>query len=205
MCWRHNTDILSTLLPLCVRKQWIFLTSHSFCGYVLALTKYFGRCRYCQDATKDEVQRVLKVLRCHKCQTCVIMTSSNGNIFRVTGFWWGESGVFRSQRPVTWSFDGFLYLRLSNCLSNQWKHRWFEKPSRLLWRHCNGIRRARGYSGWKDVPWRRAAGWAQSFGQMTLWPEIMKSLSPQLRCLTTTGIITGSTKTFLSLYVISFK
>ena len=81
-----------------------------------------------------------------------------------------------TQRPVTWSFDGFLYLRLNNWLSNQSKHRWFEKPSRLLWRHCNGIRRASGYNGWKDVPWRRAAGWAQSFGQMTPWPEIMKSL-----------------------------
>ena len=37
-------------------------------------------------------------------------TSSNGNIFRVTGPLWGEStgiGAFTSQRPVTRSFDVF--------------------------------------------------------------------------------------------------
>ena len=39
------------------------------------------------------------------------MTSSNGNIFRVTDPLFGEfidHRWFPSQRPVTWSFDGFL-------------------------------------------------------------------------------------------------
>ena len=43
----------------------------------------------------------------------MIMTSSNGNIFRVTGPLWGE---FPSQRPVTWSFDVFFDLRLNKWL-----------------------------------------------------------------------------------------
>ena len=46
-----------------------------------------------------------------------MMTSSNGNVFRVTGPLWGEStgpGGFPSQRPVTRSFDVFLDLRLNN-------------------------------------------------------------------------------------------
>ena len=41
-----------------------------------------------------------------------MMTSSNGNIFRVIGFCAGNStviGEFPSQRPVTRSFDFFLY------------------------------------------------------------------------------------------------
>ena len=62
------------------------------------------------------------------------MTSSKRNIFRVTGPLWGESGGFLSQRPMTRSFDVFFYLRLSK----QSKRRWFETPSRSLWRHCNG-------------------------------------------------------------------
>ena len=41
-------------------------------------------------------------------QSTDMMTSSNGNIFRVTSSLWGEppvTGGFPSQRPVTWSFD----------------------------------------------------------------------------------------------------
>ena len=46
-----------------------------------------------------------------------MMTSSNGNIFRVTGPLWGEftgPGEFPTQRPVTRSFDVFFDLRLIN-------------------------------------------------------------------------------------------
>ena len=63
----------------------------------------------------------------------IMMTSSNGNIFRVTG-------PFPSQRPVTQSFDVFSDLRLNKRLSKQsWqsRRRWFETPSHSLWRHCN--------------------------------------------------------------------
>ena len=48
-------------------------------------------------------------------------TSSNGNIFRVTGFCAGKSpvtGQFPSQRPVTRSFNVFFDLRLTKRLSN---------------------------------------------------------------------------------------
>ena len=46
-----------------------------------------------------------------------MMTSPNGNIFRVTGPLCGEftaSGEFHAQRPVTQSFDVFFDLRLKN-------------------------------------------------------------------------------------------
>ena len=67
-----------------------------------------------------------------------MMTSSNGNIFLVTGPLCGNSpvtGEFPSQRPVTRGFDIFFDLRLNKRLSKQWWGWWFETPS--LWRHCN--------------------------------------------------------------------
>ena len=49
-------------------------------------------------------------------------TSSNGNIFRVTGPLCGEftgPGEFPTQKPVTRSFDVFFDLRLNKRLSKQ--------------------------------------------------------------------------------------
>ena len=69
-----------------------------------------------------------------------MMTSSNGNIFRVTGHLCGEftgPGEFPTQRPVTRSFDVFFDLRLNKQLSKQSWCWWFETLSRPLWRHCN--------------------------------------------------------------------
>ena len=69
-----------------------------------------------------------------------IMTSSNGSIFRVTGLCAGNSPVsvdFPAQRPVTRSFDIFLFdLRLNKRLSEQPWGSWFETSSCPLWRHC---------------------------------------------------------------------
>ena len=51
-----------------------------------------------------------------------MMTSSNGNIFRVTGPLCGEftsPGEFPTQRPVMWSFDVFFDLHLNKWLSKQ--------------------------------------------------------------------------------------
>ena len=50
----------------------------------------------------------------------IMLTSSNGNIFRVTDHLRGEfTGQFPTQRPVTWSFDVFFDLRLDKQLSKQ--------------------------------------------------------------------------------------
>ena len=65
------------------------------------------------------------------------VTSSNGNIFRVTCHLCGE---FRAQKPVTRSFDVFFDLRLNKRLSKQSWGWWFETLSRPLWRHRNGFR-----------------------------------------------------------------
>ena len=70
----------------------------------------------------------------------IMMTSSNGNIFRVTGPLCGEftgPGEFPTQRPVKRSFDVFFDLRLNKRLSKQPWGWWFETPSWSLWRQCN--------------------------------------------------------------------
>ena len=74
-----------------------------------------------------------------------MMTSSNGNIFRVTGPLCGEftgPGEFPTQRPVTRSFDVLFDLRLNKRLSKQPWGWWFETPARSLWRQRNGVRKA---------------------------------------------------------------
>ena len=49
------------------------------------------------------------------------------------------TGEFPSQRPVTRSFDR-CDLRLNKRLSKQSRRRWFDMPSRSLWRQCNVIK-----------------------------------------------------------------
>ena len=69
-----------------------------------------------------------------------MMTSSNGNIFRVTGHLCGE---FTGPRwiPRTKASDAelwcFFHLRLNKRLSKQSQGWWFETLSHPLWRQCN--------------------------------------------------------------------
>ena len=72
-----------------------------------------------------------------------MMTSSNGNIFRVTGRLCGEFTCHRwipTQRSVTQSFGVFFDLRLNKRLSKQSWDWWFQTPSSSLWRHLNDWR-----------------------------------------------------------------
>ena len=77
------------------------------------------------------------------------------------------SGEFPSQKPVTWIFDVFFDLGLSKRLSKQSRCRWFETPSRSLWRHCNDIMT---YSYMKT-----------SSSQCAKWPGISKVTFDQNR------------------------
>ena len=73
-------------------------------------------------------------------ETNIMMTSSNGNIFRVTGHLCGEftgPGEFPTQRPVTRSFDVFFDMRLNKRLSKQSWGWWLEMQFRPLWRHSS--------------------------------------------------------------------
>ena len=80
---------------------------------------------------------------CHfvSAATCYMVTSSNGNIFCVTGHLCGEfTGELPARRPVTRSFDVLFDMRLNKRLSKQWWGWWFETSSRPLWLHSNEIR-----------------------------------------------------------------
>ena len=131
-----------------------------------------------------------------------MMTSSNGNMFRVTGFCAGNSpatvgnspvtGEFSSHRPVTRSFDVFFDLSLNRQLSKQSRRRWFETPSRSLWRHCNVvpnsdpvIRAAMGSFGVQRVTlvqfWIGETGQIGGFRALwKKWPEIWHTALPWL-------------------------
>ena len=50
------------------------------------------------------------------------------------------TGGFPSQSPVTQSFDFVSDLRLNKRLGKQSRCRWFEAPSRSLWRHCTWLK-----------------------------------------------------------------
>ena len=72
-----------------------------------------------------------------------MLTSTNGNIFRVTGPLCGEFtghrwGEFPSKRTVARSFDVLFDLHRNKRLSEQSWRRCFATLSRSLWHHCNG-------------------------------------------------------------------
>ena len=69
-----------------------------------------------------------------------MMTSSNGNIFHVTGHLYGEFTGLRwipAQKPVARSFGVFFDLRLNKRSSKQLWGWWLQTLSCPLWRHCN--------------------------------------------------------------------
>ena len=71
-------------------------------------------------------------------QNIVIMTSSNENIFRVTGPLCGEfTGEFPRKKDSDAELWFYFDLRLNKRLNKQSRRRWFETSSRSLWRCCN--------------------------------------------------------------------
>ena len=106
------------------------------------------RMTYCSTAAQRRVNSLIKIYNTNLLSglqilsLCNMMTSSNGNIFRVTGPLCGEftgPGEFPAQRPVTRSFDVFFDQRLNNRLSKQPWGCWFETLSCSLWRHRNEV------------------------------------------------------------------
>ena len=75
-----------------------------------------------------------------KYQSFDMMTSSNETFSTLLALCERNSpvtGEFPSQRPVIRNFDIFFDLLLNKRLSKPSGRRWFETPSRSLWRHCN--------------------------------------------------------------------
>ena len=103
-----------------------------------------------------------------------MMTSSNGNIFRVTGHLCGEFTGHRwipTQRPVTRSFDVFFHLRLNKRLSKRPWGWWFETLSCPLWRHCN--------ENWCRLI--RSQAYRDTSGCLTQWP--LRDVRKNYKCI----------------------
>ena len=100
----------------------------------------------------------------------VMMTSSNRNIFRITGPLCGEL-TGHQWNPLTKASDAQLWcfydLRLNKRLSKRPRRRWFQKPSHSLWRHCNGLHR----SWMKCIAFRTSAGMMMTveWGYHLIW------------------------------------
>ena len=98
---------------------------------------FYGRTRVArrsQPCVKGPLPTFIKIY--------IMMTWSNGNIFRVNGPFCGE---FTGDRWIPrikasdaelWCFFG---LRLNKQLGKQSRGWWFETPSRSWWRHCNVV------------------------------------------------------------------
>ena len=98
----------------------------------VVVTQYYINCRELNRIPNQPDNLTLVRIMSLSLVTDSMMTSSNGNIFRVTGPLCGEftgPSEVPTQRPVSRSFDVFFDLRLSG-----W---WFETPSWSLWRQCN--------------------------------------------------------------------
>ena len=102
----------------------------------------------------------------------IMMTSSSGNIFRVTGLCAVHTpvtGEFPSQKPVTRIFDVFLDLRPNKRSSKESRGWWFGTPSRSLWRYCNVNR-------WTD--WYGSGLFPKSLSSYMVWAPNFQSLWP---------------------------
>ena len=103
-----------------------------------------------------------------------MMTSSNENIFRVTGPLCGEfTGEFPAQRPVMRSFDVFFDLRLDKRFSKQSWGWWFEMLVRPLWRLSN------------ELPWCHSKNVPAPSNYLSSTPQNMQRAHACFLCFTT--------------------
>ena len=116
--------VYASLTPALFYQLWIcFTASEDFV--------FDSRVNY--DSVHYKIMNIWFISMCNS--FFIMMTSSNCNIFRVTGPFCGE---FTGHQwiPRTESSDVSVDLHLNKRRSKpaSW---WFKKPSRLLWRHCN--------------------------------------------------------------------
>ena len=138
--WQYFTTYNEALLCFC-HFSWIDQTTVDFAHAPTTVIKLWYHCVW---SYRYIFFSILKINMDINCTTgpglfTTMMTSSNGNIFRVTGPLCGEftgPGEFPAQRPVMPSFV-FFDLRLNKRLSRQPWGWWCETPSWWLWRQGN--------------------------------------------------------------------
>ena len=151
--WRHNMDAFSALLALYAGNAPVTGEFPSQRSNNAGLDVFFDHSSNKRLNKRSNRQwsetpwcTLWRLCNIYPSRPCVIthsfitMTSSNGNIFRVTGPLCGEftgPGEFPAQRPVTRSFYVFFDLHPNKRLSKQPWGWWFEAPPWSFWRQCN--------------------------------------------------------------------
>ena len=96
-------------------------------GYLWNITFIFDRCP--RSSNIRTLQLFTQNQKFHSQRNSRnMMKSSNGKNFRITDPYTGHRSI-----PLTKASD----LRLNKWSCKQPRRRWFETPSRSLWRHCN--------------------------------------------------------------------
>ena len=127
---------------ICIWTLIMILTSHIWQTQIICLkliTQLQINCHLYRSALIYAITHCWIVQR-PGLQRQIMMTSSNGNIFRATGHMCGDFTGYRwilRKMPVTRNVDIFFDQRLNRRLIKQSWGWWFETPSRPLWRHCS--------------------------------------------------------------------
>ena len=128
--WRNQSIFL--LEPLLLDHHFVRRFSIGWRLCCQQIQSHVGKLLLANAIRNPSQIKISSIMRSVSNDFTIMMTSSNGNIFRVTG-------EFPAQRPVTRSFNVFFDLRLNKRLSKQSWGWWSETQLRSLWRHCNGI------------------------------------------------------------------
>ena len=148
-------QILVGIQTFSFKKMHLKMSSAKWRPFCLGLNVLSVASNYCALFVCDKIHKINHIMNYAQCNSkfkmclgiahlsCYIetmMTSSSGNIFRVSGPLCGESTGHR-WIPRTKASDVELwylfYLRLNKRLSKQLWRWWFETLSCSLWRHCN--------------------------------------------------------------------
>ena len=114
-------------LPSGTRRKKVTNPAHFLCSMRYGVNSWEQFCELHDDVIKwKHFPRYWSNLRTRSKISIIMMTSSNGNIFRVTGHLCGE---FTGPRWIPQSFDVFFDLRPNKSLSKQWWGWWFETQS----------------------------------------------------------------------------
>ena len=123
--WKWGNHMIALVLP--VKQPW---RTRAITSWEFTMNRYY-------NDNKRAHQNVYIFVVYH---ISIMTTSSNGNIFCVTGPLWGKSTSHQCN-PLTKASDAelwyFLWFVPEQQLGKQSKRRRFETPSGSLWRPCN--------------------------------------------------------------------
>ena len=134
--WRQNCKII--ISKECEKASYI--VSHMWHGNVFIVQECILNKVHRSLIPSSQVSAAYYWMQCSKFKSrSVIMTSSNGNIFHITGPLWGEA-TGHWWIPLTKASDAELWCFFlstpEQAMSQQWRCQWFDTSLRSLWCRC---------------------------------------------------------------------